>query len=221
MVGVSKSGYGTSGDSDSSAGVVGISTQFNAVRGISHAAGHGAIVGINDNDTNNAGPGVYGESKAVGVWGVSNTWHGVASESQTTTGGAGVYGKGVRARYFEGNVDIMGNLTIQGVSIQLWLQRIIHLEQEIAVLKQRVATLHPGSSIPDSGTSIQPVINLSIEFGPGGIENHVLRHGFTAGEQVKLQSQRKSTTTIRQREPRKLLQITMGLSITKRACSTL
>ncbi len=93
VVGVSKSGYGASGESDSSAGVVGVSNQFNAVRGISHASVHGAVVGINDNDTGTAGPGVYGESKGTGVWGQSKTWHGVYGETPSTAGGAGVWGE--------------------------------------------------------------------------------------------------------------------------------
>ncbi len=95
VVGVSKSGYGTSGESDSSAGVVGISNQFNAVRGISHAEGHGAVVGINDNHTPKAGPGVFGQSDGTAVWGESKTWMGVFGKSESTTGGAGVMGEGV------------------------------------------------------------------------------------------------------------------------------
>ena len=93
VVGVSKSGHGASGESDLSAGVVGVSNQFNAVRGISHASVHGAVVGINDNDTGTAGPGVYGESKGTGVWGQSKTWHGVYGETLSTAGGAGVWGE--------------------------------------------------------------------------------------------------------------------------------
>ena len=95
VVGVSKTGHGASGESDTSAGVVGVSNQFNAVRGISHASFHGAVVGINDNDSGSAGPGVYGESKGTGVWGQSKTWMGVFGHSESTTGGAGVMGEAV------------------------------------------------------------------------------------------------------------------------------
>jgi len=49
--------------------------------------------------------------------------------SQRTTEGAGVHGKGVRAGFFEGTVEITGNLTIQEISIQSLLQRINQLEQ--------------------------------------------------------------------------------------------
>lgn len=59
--------------------------------------------------------------------------------------GIGIYGKGVRlAGLFEGNVDITGNLTIQGTSIQSWLQRINKLEQQgtnVGQLVQRVSSL--------------------------------------------------------------------------------
>jgi hypothetical protein len=51
------------------------------------------VYGENTNDTNAAGPGVRGVSKAVGVVGESKTWHGIAGLSQSTTGGFGVYGK--------------------------------------------------------------------------------------------------------------------------------
>jgi hypothetical protein len=76
------------------AGLVGESTGFNGVRGISHAEGHGAVVGVNDNNTGNAGPGVYGQSDGTGVWGQSKLWMGVYGNSQSTTGGAGVFGEG-------------------------------------------------------------------------------------------------------------------------------
>jgi hypothetical protein len=51
------------------------------------------VTGINDNATPDAGPGVLGQSAAVGVLGNSTTWHGVAGLSESTTGGFGVYGK--------------------------------------------------------------------------------------------------------------------------------
>ncbi|MCX6316756.1 MAG: hypothetical protein NTW29_05670 [Bacteroidetes bacterium] len=77
------------------AAIMGESDLFEAVRGISHAGdSHGAVVGINDNTTPTAGPGVFGKSRGTGVWGQSETWHGVAGFSDSTTGGVGVYGKG-------------------------------------------------------------------------------------------------------------------------------
>ena len=74
------------------AGVLGDSSQFEGVRGVSHAKQHGGVVGVNDNVTGEAGPGVFGTSKGTGVWGVSETWMGVYGETKSTTGGAGVQG---------------------------------------------------------------------------------------------------------------------------------
>jgi hypothetical protein len=75
-------------------GVLGESSQFEGVRGLSHAGYHGGIVGINDNPSTAAGPWVFGTSKGTGVWGESQTWMGVYGKSTSTTGGAGVMGEG-------------------------------------------------------------------------------------------------------------------------------
>ncbi len=77
------------------AGVLGESGQFEGVRGISHAGHHGGVVGVNDNQTDAAGPGVFGTSKGTGVWGESQTWMGVYGNSKSTTGGAGVMGEAI------------------------------------------------------------------------------------------------------------------------------
>src|SRR5262245_411268 len=76
-------------------GVYGESTLFNGVRGVTFAPGHGAVVGISENHSTQAGPGVFGQSDSTGVWGTSATSMGVLGESQSTTGGAGVMGKAV------------------------------------------------------------------------------------------------------------------------------
>jgi hypothetical protein len=52
------------------------------------------VLGQNTNQSDKAGPGVHGVSRAAGVVGDSETWHGVAGLSQSTTGGVGVYGEG-------------------------------------------------------------------------------------------------------------------------------
>lgn len=80
---------------DFSGGVYGESTLFNGVRGVTYAAGHGAVVGVSENHTSGAGPGVFGQSDATGVWGQSKTWMGVYGKTESTTGGAGVMGEGV------------------------------------------------------------------------------------------------------------------------------
>lgn len=76
-----------------SGGVYGESTRFNGVRGITYAEGHGAVVGVSENHTSAAGPGVFGQSDGTGVWGTSKTWMGVFGHSESTTGGAGVMGE--------------------------------------------------------------------------------------------------------------------------------
>jgi hypothetical protein len=55
----------------------------------------GAVVGINENHTPQAGPGVSGQSDGTGVWGTSKTWMGVYGNSESTTGGAGVMGESI------------------------------------------------------------------------------------------------------------------------------
>lgn len=76
-------------------GVYGESTLFNGVRGVSYAPGHGAVVGVSENHTPQAGPGVFGQSDGTGVWGTSKTWMGVYGNSESTTGGAGVMGEAI------------------------------------------------------------------------------------------------------------------------------
>jgi len=107
-------------------GVFGISEIYNGVRGITSAEFHGAVVGISVNHSQNPGPGVYGDSDGPGVWGNSKKWHGVAGVSESTNGGAGIYGKGKIAGSFEGQVNIVGevnilynNVNIQGGLLQM------------------------------------------------------------------------------------------------------
>jgi len=87
------------GHADFDGGVYGESNKFNALRGITRAPGHGAVVGVSevpiaDDPAQNAGPGVFGQSNAAGVWGESKTWHGVFGHTESTTGGHGVSGEG-------------------------------------------------------------------------------------------------------------------------------
>jgi hypothetical protein len=82
------------GDEPEEPGVLGEAQIGDGVRGVSHAAYKGGVVGVNDNDTAQAGPGVYGESPATGVVGKSSTWHGVFGHTTSTTGGHGVAGEG-------------------------------------------------------------------------------------------------------------------------------
>lgn len=63
------------------------------VKGDTTEAGVAGVLGQSTNESNTAGPGVHGISQAAGVIGDSKKWHGVAGLSQSTIGGAGVYGK--------------------------------------------------------------------------------------------------------------------------------
>jgi hypothetical protein len=82
-----------SGPENYNGGIYGESHLFNGVRGVSYAPGHGAVVGVSENHTAEAGPGVFGQSDGTGVWGTSKTWMGVYGETTSTTGGAGVWGE--------------------------------------------------------------------------------------------------------------------------------
>ncbi len=73
-------------------GVLGESNNAQGVWGVSHAKFHGGVTGVNDNQSQEAGPGVYGQSRGTGIWGESETWHGVFGTTKSTTGGAGVHG---------------------------------------------------------------------------------------------------------------------------------
>jgi hypothetical protein len=64
------------------------------------------VFGQSTNQTDAAGPGVHGVSRATGALGESGTWHGVAGLSRSTTGGAGVYGQGL-----SGNIGVLGEST--------------------------------------------------------------------------------------------------------------
>lgn len=62
-----------SGPENYNGGIYGESALFNGVRGVTYAPGHGAVVGISENTSEQGGPGVYGESKrGEGVRGVSH-----------------------------------------------------------------------------------------------------------------------------------------------------
>ena len=103
VVGRSKAGVGVWGTSAASSGVAGVSTSGIGVHGVSQSGAgvrgdcggkfQAGVVGVNTNDTSEAGPGVFGTGPGAGVWGESKTWHGVYGESSSTTGGAGVTGQ--------------------------------------------------------------------------------------------------------------------------------
>lgn len=75
-------------------GVLGDSEQFEGVRGVSHATSHGGVVGFNENQGDNPGPGVYGGSRGKGVYGNSDQGSGVYGSSSVGTGVHGETDKG-------------------------------------------------------------------------------------------------------------------------------
>jgi hypothetical protein len=110
-----QAGVGVLGKS-AAAGVVGESTTWMGVFGLSHSTtgGHGVlgradaggagtagessstgpgVIGVNSDTTPQAGAGVVGKSAAAGVVGESTTWMGVFGLSHSTTGGHGVMGR--------------------------------------------------------------------------------------------------------------------------------
>lgn len=92
--------YNENGDPDFMVGVYGQSSTFNGVRGVSYGPGHGAVVGVHADTSDQAGPGVYGQSRSAGVSGYSEAWHGVHGRSESGfygvngEGGGGVMGIG-------------------------------------------------------------------------------------------------------------------------------
>jgi hypothetical protein len=146
------------------AGVIGESTTWHGVAGITQSKTGGAgVFGAGDT----GGPGVIGTSKTwIGVFGETfgtlngpaGVWadghqggSGVKGHTSCpgafgvagfhlTNQGPGIFGQGSPAGLFQGDVTVTGNLTVQGSNI---LQRIIHLEQagNVAQLAQQLSAL--------------------------------------------------------------------------------
>jgi hypothetical protein len=107
--------------SNTTAGVIGESSAYNGVRGISHATHHAGVFALNDS----TGPAVVA---------VAKQWHGVYGETASTVGGAGVWGEhkssgsgvlgvsnsgiGIEGRggrlagYFQGDVEVTGDIRL-------------------------------------------------------------------------------------------------------------
>lgn len=82
--------------------------------------------------------------------GFSTNGHGVLGQSDgagtglvgTSRSGIGVFGKGGNlAGFFEGNVEITGSLSIQGVNIQTLLQSVTAIDTRVNSLQQQVNSL--------------------------------------------------------------------------------
>jgi len=127
-------GFGIYGEATGS-GVVGISKTWIGAYGETNAAASAGAAGVLG-EGKDGSDGVKGHARAQGKAGVAG-FH-------LTNKGPGIFGKGSPAGLFEGDVTITGNLTLQGTSIQTWLQRIVQLEQQapnVGQLVQRVSSL--------------------------------------------------------------------------------
>jgi hypothetical protein len=101
--------------------VSGDATLFEGVRGVSHAAGHGGVVGYNVDKTASAGPGVFGESDfGEGVRGSSKAaWHGGVvgtNESTDPNAGPGVYGESKNGEGVRGVGHSQGHGAVVGTN---------------------------------------------------------------------------------------------------------
>jgi len=179
---------GVYGEGDG-AGVWGKSKTWWGVKGETEKKEHGGggVLGIGGK----VGPGVLGNSESgIGVVGES-TWIGVKGETKDNQkgigvlgvhnaggsavigvsekqGGIGIHGKGAhRAGFFEGNVEITGNLMVQGISVQSLLQRIQQLEQKVGggpPPSQRTI------SVTKEGTGLNTVFTVTgAGFTPNGL----------------------------------------------------
>lgn len=153
--GTGENGYGIFGTSTNQAypGIFGENTaQGDAIFGKGTGNGRG-VVGTSENHTgvegnSNGGDGVFGTSQSGrGVVGVSQQHTGVEGHSSN---GVGIWGSGKIAGHFEGNVEIQGILTVNGVAV---LQIIQNLQQQIKNLSGSITG--GGSSKPSISVTKQ------------------------------------------------------------------
>jgi hypothetical protein len=116
VYGESQAGTGVIGQSNDGIGVFGESKNSEGVRGVSHNA-HGGVVGINDWSPS-APPGAGGNggwfesTQGEGVRGWSKTPHHGGVVGVNTAGGVGVYGEGRVAGFFQGDVEVTGDIRL-------------------------------------------------------------------------------------------------------------
>jgi hypothetical protein len=112
VTGTSGTGRGVVGESAGQVGVFGLSTNFVGVWGESQSpatAGQPGVFGKSPH-----WQGVHGESTdQVGVFGISTNFVGVWGESQSRTQ-PGVFGKGIIAGRFDGDVEVSGDVRLTG-----------------------------------------------------------------------------------------------------------
>ncbi|WP_142311907.1 hypothetical protein [Bacillus wiedmannii] len=108
-----------------------------------------------------------------------------------TNQGPGIFGKGSPAGFFEGNVNITGNLNVNGfifmggdtvTPLASWIVRIRNLEAEIADLRRLISTGHPSGSTTTSAT-------IGVELTPqsGAFNNlRIFGNGFQPNEPIEI-----------------------------------
>lgn len=206
VVGVSAHGTGIWGHTEAGRAVVGANNQEGTGVWGETKTGRGVVGVVQDGD----GAGVWGEcNDGRGVVGVSEAQNGTGVWGETTKGravvgvtnqdGAGVWGEtkgagravvGVArapnsfAGYFDGNVQINGDLALGQASIHTWLNRIAQLERELAAVKSRLPAPGGGTG-PTAG---QAVIDAELKLVPGSSadELRVYGRGFAPNEEIEI-----------------------------------
>jgi len=169
--GVSKAGPGVRGDAENGTGVFGGSRTSTAVGGSSDS-------GIGIHGISKTADGVFGNSeKGRGVVGVAKVATGVEGNSTSGDGvfgsslsGIGVHGKGGRlAGFFEGGVEVTGDLTAKGISIKDLLQRIARLEDDVNNLRNQISPASGGASSGGTTSSIPQIGVIREGAGAGSV----------------------------------------------------
>jgi hypothetical protein len=162
-------------------GVFGNSDKGDGVRGRTGASDKSGLVAGNDATTPApvgvpGGNGVFGYTtvpNASGVFGAHNNGGtGVFGLSQK---GIGIHGAGKVAGHFDGNVEVMGDLILNGASFSDLLRRVAALEQEVARL---TGTVPPPST--------KPSISVSSRGSGSGAQFTVTGSGFLANKIVTI-----------------------------------
>jgi hypothetical protein len=176
-------GPGVQGDAENGAGIVGISKTWLGVYGETNAPANAGAAGVLG-EGKDGGDGVKGHATAQGKAGVAG-FH-------LTNRGPGIFGKGSPAGRFEGNVEITGKLTIEGgIPLDIWLQKIVRLEQEVISLRHQLATHTHTSGGSVGGTQAVATIHVQIDltgFSQSFATRRVTGGGFNANEAIVIKT---------------------------------
>jgi hypothetical protein len=162
-------------------GVLGTSDNGDGVRGRTVASDRNGLIGSNDGTAPApagvpGGNGVFGYStvpNASGVFGANNSGGiGVFGFSRS---GIGIRGAGKVAGHFDGNVEVLGDLVVNGALFSDLLRSVATLEQEVARLM--------GNFPPPSA---KPSINVSSQGSGANARFTVAGSGFLANKTVTI-----------------------------------